>query len=126
MLSFSAICGLLKLDPSGTIQWEKTLRGNVSNSANSIHQTYEGGYVVAGTTTSFGGNANYWVLKLDGTGDIGTGCTLLGTSNGTVANTEVQPVDSSGEENVTNASIAVTNVLPQETNATTLTQCSSP
>jgi uncharacterized Fe-S cluster protein YjdI len=117
---------LLRLDASGTIQWEKTYGGNVSNSANSIRQIHDGGYIVAGTTTSFGGNANYWVLKLDGAGNVGTGCTLLGTSNGTVANTEVQPADSSGAENVTNASIAVTNVLPQETNATTLTQCSSP
>ncbi len=117
---------LLKPDTSGTIQWEKTYGGNVSNSAHSIRQIYDGGYIVTGTTTSFGGNANYWVLKLDGTGEIGTGCTLIGTSNGTVADTGVQALDSSGGENVTSASVAVTNVVPKETTVTPLTQFSSP
>jgi Tol biopolymer transport system component len=117
---------LLKLDASGTIQWEKTYGGNVSNAANSIHQTYDGGYIVGGTTTSFGGNANYWVLKLDGTGGIGTGCTLIATSHGTVANTGAQAVDSSGTQNTTHAMVAITNVVPKETKATPLNQCSSP
>jgi len=117
---------LIKLDASGTIQWEKTYGGNVSNSADSIRQTYDGGYIVAGTTTSFPGNSNYWVLKLDGTGDVGTGCAVIGTSNATVASTEAQAVDSLGTQNTTNAIIAITNITPKETNATPLNQCSSP
>ncbi len=98
---------LLKLDASGTIQWEKTYGGNVSNSANSIRQIHDGGYIVAGTTISFGGNANFWELKLDGTGDIGAGCTLIATSHGTVANTGAQAVDSSGTQNTTNALVVI-------------------
>ena len=81
---------------------------------------------MAGTTTSFGGNANYWVLKLDGIGTIGAGCTLIATSNSAVANTGVTAVDSPGSENSTNANVAVTHILPQDTNATPTTQCSFP
>jgi hypothetical protein len=52
----------------------------------SVQPTADGGYIVAGATNSFGaGGSDAWVLKLDASGSI-IGCTLVGTSNATQAN----------------------------------------
>ncbi|MCL4358304.1 hypothetical protein M1525_00585 [Patescibacteria group bacterium] len=62
---------VLKLDSSGNIQWQKAFGGANYDSAYSVIQTSDGGYVVAGSTNSFGaGNDDYWVLKLDSSGNI--------------------------------------------------------
>ncbi|MGQ9570264.1 MAG: choice-of-anchor D domain-containing protein [Thermodesulfovibrionales bacterium] len=58
---------ILKLDSSGDIDWQKTYGGADSDYAYEIQQTLDGGFVVIGTTFSFGGA---WVLKLDSSGDI--------------------------------------------------------
>jgi len=62
---------VLKLYADGTIDWQKTYGGDGSDMAYSIQQTSDGGYVVAGQTTSFGA-AGYdaWVLKLDAAGNV--------------------------------------------------------
>lgn len=62
---------VLKLDGQGTVQWEKTYGGPVWEWANVIRATSDGGYIVAGYTSSFGAGAmDVWVLKLDGQGNI--------------------------------------------------------
>jgi len=63
---------ILKLDSSGNIEWQRTYGGNhIDESGNSIHQTDDGGFIVAGSTWSFGaGDGDYCVLKLDSSGDI--------------------------------------------------------
>ncbi|NOX52911.1 MAG: calcium-binding protein [Planctomycetes bacterium] len=62
---------VFKLDASGGIQWQKTYGGTAIDQAWSVQPTTDGGYIVAGGTTSFGaGGADYWVLKLDADGDI--------------------------------------------------------
>jgi hypothetical protein len=61
---------LLKLDASGNIVWQKTY-GGLGDRASAVQATADGGYVVAGSTTSFGaGNSDAWVLKLDASGNI--------------------------------------------------------
>src|SRR5438132_9171549 len=48
--------------------WAKTYHATAaSETANSVQQTTDGGYIVAGTTNSSGvpGNPHAWVLKLD-------------------------------------------------------------
>ncbi|HHT9140150.1 MAG TPA: hypothetical protein ACFYEA_08615 [Candidatus Tripitaka californicus] len=62
---------LLKLRPDGTIDWQKTYGGDKDDWAESVQQTTDGGYIVAGGTTSFGvrwGKA--WVLKLRADGTV--------------------------------------------------------
>ena len=63
---------MLKIDTQGGIQWEETLGGiGDGEVAQSVQQTYEGGYIVAGmsgsnsyTSTGFhGGNEDYWIVK---------------------------------------------------------------
>ena len=65
---------VLKLDSNGDIEWQRAYGGGedgFAESANSIQQTIDGGYIVAGCTTSFGdGSEDAWILKLDSYGDI--------------------------------------------------------
>ena len=67
-----AICICLQSIASAqATEWAKTYGGSYRDWANSIQQTSDGGYVVAGVTYSFGaGGADFWVLKLDSKGDI--------------------------------------------------------
>jgi len=63
---------VLKLDGSGNVQWQKTYGGVVDDRVSvAVAPTSDGGYVVAGTTWSFGaGYGDVWVLKLNGSGDV--------------------------------------------------------
>jgi hypothetical protein len=45
---------VLKLDRNGNVQWQKTYGGPSWDKASSIQQTSDGGYIVAGSTYSFG------------------------------------------------------------------------
>ncbi len=45
---------VIKLDAKGNVQWRKTYGGKYGDKANSIQQTSDGGYIVAGMTGSFG------------------------------------------------------------------------
>jgi hypothetical protein len=64
---------VVKLSSSGIIQWQKCLGGTGDDQANSIQQTSDSGYVVAGSTRSVDGdvsgnhenNCDYWIVKLD-------------------------------------------------------------
>lgn len=62
---------ILKLDVNGKLQWEKTLGGSLSDQANSINETSDGGFIVAGTSFSpngdisnYLGNGDAWIVKL--------------------------------------------------------------
>jgi len=66
-----------KLNNNGTLQWEKCLGGTKFDEANSVLQTPDGGYIVAGQTSStdgdVSGNQGYydaWIVGLDATGGI--------------------------------------------------------
>lgn len=68
---------VVKLDQSGNIQWQKTYGGSGSDQATSISLTTDGGYIVAGDSSSNNGdvsgnhgNYDFWVVKLNSTGDI--------------------------------------------------------
>jgi len=61
---------VFKLDADGAIQWEKTFGGGGYDIAHCVQQTSDGGYIVAGETSSFGINTDALILKLDGSGNI--------------------------------------------------------
>jgi hypothetical protein len=65
---------VLKLNSSGSVVWQKTCGGADSEEAYSIHQTNDGGYIVAGETYSFGAgdysDSDFWVLKLNSDGTV--------------------------------------------------------
>ncbi|HEY3249985.1 MAG TPA: T9SS type A sorting domain-containing protein, partial [Ignavibacteria bacterium] len=60
---------IAKLDAAGAIQWFKTYGTAGYDYALSIKQTTDGGYVLFGSTSSFGaGNNDYYVVKVDSAG----------------------------------------------------------
>jgi uncharacterized delta-60 repeat protein len=62
---------VVKLNSMGEIDWQKVYGGTSYDRAYSIRQTNDGGYIVAGETSSFGaGNYDCWILKLSATGTI--------------------------------------------------------
>lgn len=68
---------IVKMDASGTFQWQKSLGGSGDDQANSICTTSDGGYVVVGFTNSSNGDvtlnkgsSDYWIVKLDALGNI--------------------------------------------------------
>jgi hypothetical protein len=60
----------VKLDSNGSLQWTRTAGGVNDENVLSIKQTSDGGYVGAGSTSSFGsGNADFFIVKLDSSGN---------------------------------------------------------
>jgi hypothetical protein len=64
---------LVKTDSYGNVQWSKTFGGPGDDSGpdgNHVLQTADGGYVIAGTTTSFGaGGQDFYLVKTDAAGN---------------------------------------------------------
>lgn len=72
-----ADCWVLKLNETGDILWQSVFGGSQLDRTRSIQQTNDGGFIVAGFTMSTDGDvsgnhggADYWVLKLNETGQI--------------------------------------------------------
>jgi hypothetical protein len=64
---------ILKLDPSGYLQWQKTYGGTGNDYARSVRPTSDGGFIVGGHTESFGaggGTDDFWLLKLAADGSV--------------------------------------------------------
>ena len=60
---------LVKVDSLGEQQWDKTFGGSGEDVGYSVSQTRDGGYVVAGTTKSYGMGSEYlWLLRTDSNG----------------------------------------------------------
>ena len=83
---------IIKLDTAGNIQWQNTIGGSDEEQLFSVEQTTDGGYILGGISTSnisgdktensIGGNNNndYWIIKLDGSGNIQWQNTIGGSS----------------------------------------------
>lgn len=64
---------LIKLASDETIEWQKTYGGGSNDVANSVIQTADGGYVLAGATSSFpmpSASNDIWVIKLNSLGVV--------------------------------------------------------
>jgi len=62
---------VVKLDAHGNLQWTKTIGGPDREEGNSLIQTSDGGYAIAGKTQSFGaGGEDVYVVKLDANGNL--------------------------------------------------------
>jgi hypothetical protein len=73
---------LIKTDVNGNIIWAKTYGGTDWDWANSVQQTSDGGYILAGLTYSFGaGLADIFLIKTDANGNIQWAKTYGGTGD---------------------------------------------
>lgn len=77
---------LVKLNYEGGIEWKKTYGGTADDVAYSIQLTSEGGFIVMGSTYSQDGDVtenhgdnDYWVVKINNTGEIEWQKTLGGS-----------------------------------------------
>ncbi|HKR06809.1 MAG TPA: T9SS type A sorting domain-containing protein, partial [Bacteroidia bacterium] len=70
---------VVKLDGSGSIQWQNTIGGNLNDQLYSIQQTTDGGYILGGhsdsgisgeKTENCNGEYDYWLIKLNASGNI--------------------------------------------------------
>jgi hypothetical protein len=68
---------IVKTDSAGNMQWQKCLGGTADDEAYHIQQTTDGGYIVSGYTDSHDGDVtgghgfiDYWLVKLDSSGNI--------------------------------------------------------
>ncbi|KXB07357.1 hypothetical protein AKJ52_00365 [candidate division MSBL1 archaeon SCGC-AAA382C18] len=59
---------LVKTDSMGNMEWTKTYGGEENEWARSIVCTSDGGYAIAGGTTSFGDGGDFWLVKTDSYG----------------------------------------------------------
>lgn len=114
---------VLKLTSSGDIEWEETYGGGGDEYAFSIRQTSDGGYIVAGSTDSYGaGNYDLLILKIAPNGNIPY-CGLLGSPDNSVNETSYSPSDTSVTPMNTNVIPQNTNIQPQESDAIIYNLC---
>jgi hypothetical protein len=78
---------IVKLTSTGEIEWQKSLGGSSADEANSIQQTTDGGYIIAGSSKSNNGDVSgnhgdydYWIVKVTPTGEIEWQKSLGGSS----------------------------------------------
>jgi len=84
---------LIKTNSSGNVKWSKTYGGSVNDTPQSMVQTRDGGYALAGSTLSTGaGSSDFWLVKTDSLGNEQWNKTYGGTGTD-YANSMIQTGD---------------------------------
>ncbi len=73
---------LLKTDENGTPLWNQTYGGTNNDIARALDQTSDGGFIMVGSTNSYGaGNDDIWLIKANSTGGHEWNYTFGGSNN---------------------------------------------
>ena len=73
---------LLKTEANGNLLWNKTYGGTGNDTAYTVSQTPDGGYVLLGFTNSYGaGGHDAWVIRTDASGNMQWSKTYGGTGD---------------------------------------------
>ncbi|MCW4015575.1 MAG: hypothetical protein NWF06_04325 [Candidatus Bathyarchaeota archaeon] len=84
---------LIKVDSSGTVEWNYTYGGAEADVATDMIQTSDSGYAMVGKTQSFGaGDNDFWLVKVDASGNVQWNKTY-GQATAEVANSVIQTSD---------------------------------
>ena len=114
---------ILKLDSSGNVEWQKTYGGKRYDYLYSIQQTGDGGYIAAGKTFSFvADESNFWVLKLDSSGNI-PDCDIIGTSDASIVETTAIGISNNITGNNSSATIHNALILPEDIEGIVIETC---
>ncbi|MDD5224296.1 MAG: hypothetical protein PHE84_09910 [bacterium] len=113
---------ILKLNPDGTVNWQKTYGAPNTQNPYSIQQTSNGGFIVAGRTLYLSvGSYDLWILKLNPDGSIpfntSSGAIVIDTS-ATVNDSSITLTNTSTTITNTSATITNTSATINDTNAT--------
>jgi len=99
-----------KLDSSGNVSWAKTIGGGSDDYGDHIEQTSDGGYVLVGSTGSYGaGNYDVFVAKLDSSGNCNA-CSIISTISPAVSS--ISPIVNTQSFSVSTISPAVSSISP--------------
>ncbi|MBI4721893.1 MAG: hypothetical protein HY769_02665 [Candidatus Stahlbacteria bacterium] len=80
----------MKLNSLGNISWSKTFVGANNDMGSAIQQTSDGGYIVAGGSTSFGsGDVDLLIIKLEADGSMTGDCPIQDCSVTTTSPTVI-------------------------------------
>ncbi|MFN0276953.1 MAG: T9SS type A sorting domain-containing protein [Chitinophagales bacterium] len=81
---------IVKLDPLGNVQWDKTFGGDSVETLRNLYETPDGGYIIGGHTLSGAsgdkteeskGMSDFWIIKINAAGEIDWQKTIGGTGN---------------------------------------------
>jgi len=86
---------LVKTDSDGNKEWDKTFGGSGHDDTFSVQQTSDGGYILAGWTSSYGaGGDDFWLLKVGSAPILTPTLTPTPTPSVTVLDCSPSPVNS--------------------------------
>jgi len=84
---------LIKTDSNGDSLWTRFFGGSEYESGKSVQQTSDGGYIITGTSLSYGaGRSDIWLIKTDPNGDSLWTC-ILGINDYNIGNSAQQTYD---------------------------------
>jgi hypothetical protein len=122
---------IAKFDSNFKMEWKKRFGGPMSYDGhndviNSIQQTFDGGYIIAGVSQSFGaGSSDIWLSKIDPYGDI-EGCWLTESLNeeASIVESYIEMQEAiMGSSSIPDVITFDTNITPQNIHVEEKTQC---